>query len=89
VGGSNVELTSVAILVGKVELNESIPVDVHVDAFDVDGVAKRGIAARDEGITVGLEANVKVFANISDRVRFVYKAKIYWRKREQGIVRRK
>jgi hypothetical protein len=53
VGGPTVELTSVAILAGKVELNESVTVDVNFDALDVDGVAKLGVAARDEGRTCG------------------------------------
>jgi hypothetical protein len=44
-GGPNMELTSVAILVGKVELNEPVP---------MDGVAKLGVATRDEGGTNGL-----------------------------------
>jgi hypothetical protein len=34
-----VELASVAILVGKVELDESVIVDVNVDVVDVDGGA--------------------------------------------------
>jgi hypothetical protein len=48
----------VAILVGKVELNEPVPVDVNVDAVYVDGAAMPGVAARDEGITVGLRTDV-------------------------------
>jgi hypothetical protein len=39
IGGLDVELTRVAILVGEVELNEPIPINVHVGAFDVDGGA--------------------------------------------------
>jgi hypothetical protein len=79
VGGPNVELTSVAILVGKVELNEPVIVDVNVDAFDVDEIAKLGVAARDESRTVGLEAYVGTS---------VHKAKRGWRWRHQGGVRR-
>jgi hypothetical protein len=39
-GSPTVELASMAILVGKAELNEPLPVDVNVDALDVDGVAR-------------------------------------------------
>jgi hypothetical protein len=38
-GGPDVKLTGVAILVGEVELNEPIPMSVNVNAFDVDGCA--------------------------------------------------
>jgi hypothetical protein len=48
----------VATLVGNVELNEPVPVDVNVDGFDVDMGAKLSVAAYDKGITVGLEADV-------------------------------
>jgi hypothetical protein len=36
-GGPGVKLTRVAVLVGEVELNEPIPMNVNVDAFDVGG----------------------------------------------------
>jgi hypothetical protein len=39
VGGPDVELPRVAIFVGEVEFNELIPINVHVDAFDMDGGA--------------------------------------------------
>jgi hypothetical protein len=37
--GPDVKLTGVAIPVGEVELNEPIPMNTNVDAFDVDGGA--------------------------------------------------
>jgi hypothetical protein len=58
VSGPNVELTSLAILVGKVELNEPVTMNLSIDAFDVDGVVKFSVTARDERTTVGLEAYV-------------------------------
>jgi hypothetical protein len=41
-------------VMGEVKLNEPVSVDVNFDACDVDGVAKFGVAARDEGRTFGL-----------------------------------
>jgi hypothetical protein len=38
-GGPDVKLTRMAILVGEVELNEPIPMNANVDALDVDGGA--------------------------------------------------
>jgi hypothetical protein len=58
IGAPNVELTSVAILVDKVEFNEPVPVNIHVDALDVNGVAKSDVAACKEGRTVGLHTHV-------------------------------
>jgi hypothetical protein len=79
-GGPNLELVSVAILVGKVELNEPVPVDVNVDAFaDVDGVAKPCVAAYDEGKRVG--------GHVDFGTR-VHKAMCGGRKRHQGTARR-
>jgi hypothetical protein len=49
VGGPNVVLTSVAILVGKVELNEPVPVDVNVDAFDVGRECEAWCSYQGEG----------------------------------------
>jgi hypothetical protein len=79
VGGPDVELTSVAILVGKVELNEPVPMDVDVDIFDVGGVAEQGVVASDEGRTVGLKGDVGTN---------VHKAKKGWRRRHQATLRR-
>jgi hypothetical protein len=53
-GGPNVKLTGIAILIGEVEINEAIPMNVYVDAFDVDGGAELGVAVRDAGIAKGL-----------------------------------
>jgi hypothetical protein len=57
-GGSDVSLTGVAILIGEIEFNDTIVMSVDVDAFDVDGVAEPGVAARDERIMVGLQFDV-------------------------------
>jgi hypothetical protein len=54
VGGPNVDLTSVSIMVGKVKLNEPVPSNVDVDAFDVDGVVKLCVVACADSKTVGL-----------------------------------
>jgi hypothetical protein len=37
-GSPNIDLTSVAILVGKAEFNEPVPMHVDVDALDTDGL---------------------------------------------------
>jgi hypothetical protein len=55
----------VAILIGEVELDETIAMNVDVDAFDVDGIAEPGIDARDECITVGLQADVDTNVDIA------------------------
>jgi hypothetical protein len=56
VGGTNANPAGVAILIGEMEFNETIAMSVDVDAFDVDGIAKSGVAARDECRTMGLQA---------------------------------
>jgi hypothetical protein len=56
--GTDVKLTRVAIMVGEVELNYPIPMNVNVDAFDVDGSAKPVVASSDKGKTVGFQASV-------------------------------
>jgi hypothetical protein len=57
--GPNVKVTGVAILVGKVELYEPVPMDANVDAFYVDMGAKSGVGARNKGRTVGVHADVR------------------------------
>jgi hypothetical protein len=52
----NSKLTGVAILIDKVELDE--PMNVNINAFDVDGGAKLGVAAREKGGTMSLQTNV-------------------------------
>jgi hypothetical protein len=47
-GGPDVKLAEVAILVGEVKVNEAIPMNANVDAFYVDGGAGPCVAARDE-----------------------------------------
>jgi acetone carboxylase gamma subunit len=58
IGGPNVDLTSVAILVDKVEFNEPVTMNVNIEAFDVDGVAEHGVVSCKEGGTIGLHADV-------------------------------
>jgi hypothetical protein len=57
-GGPDVDLTSVAIHIDKVEFNEPVPLNVNIEAFDVDGVAEHGIISCVEGGTIGLHAYV-------------------------------
>jgi hypothetical protein len=57
-GGPDVKMARVAILVGEVPLDEPIPMNVNVHAFDVDGSAEHGKASSGKGKTVGLQANV-------------------------------
>jgi hypothetical protein len=59
IGDPNVELTGVAIFIGKVELHEPIPMDVNIDAFEVEGGAKLGVAARDKGGIEGLHSYLR------------------------------
>jgi hypothetical protein len=42
-GGPNMTLTRVAILVGKVDFNEPVPVNVNVNALDVDGIVEPSV----------------------------------------------
>jgi hypothetical protein len=58
VRGTNANPAGVAILIGEMEFNETITMNVDVDAFDVDGIAESGVAARDECITMGLQADI-------------------------------
>jgi hypothetical protein len=78
IGGPIVDLTSVAILVGKKEFNEPVPVNVNVNAPDVDFVAKHGVEAFEQGNTISLHANIRT--NIR-------KAKSIGHERHQGTVR--
>jgi hypothetical protein len=47
----NVELTGVAIFIGKVDLHEPVPMDVNIDAFDVEGGVKLRVTAMGKGGT--------------------------------------
>jgi hypothetical protein len=58
VGSPNAKLAGVAVFIDKVDLDETIAMDINIDAFDVDGGAKPGVAVREEGGTVGLQYNV-------------------------------
>jgi hypothetical protein len=49
-----VDVTSVAILVVTVEFNEPVPLNVNVDALEVDGFVVLGVVAFEEGDTIGL-----------------------------------
>ena len=44
VGSPNAKLTGVAVFIDKMEFDKAVAVDVNIDAFDVDGGTKLGVA---------------------------------------------
>jgi hypothetical protein len=71
VSGPNVEMVGVAIFIGKMELYDPVSMDVYVDAFEVEGGAKYGVAARDKGGTVGLHIDVRIGVDERCRLRAI------------------
>jgi hypothetical protein len=57
-GGPDAKLARVTILVGEVQLDEPIPMNINVDAFDVDEGAEPCVVTRDKGRSVGLQVDV-------------------------------
>jgi hypothetical protein len=59
----NVDLAGMAILLDKVKFNEPVAVNIDVNTFDVDAVAKPGLCALHEGIPIGLQAGIGTNSN--------------------------
>jgi hypothetical protein len=71
VRGTNANPAGVTILIGDMEFNETLTMNVDVDAFDVDGIAESGVPARDECKTMGLQLSKLILAPASIKRRAV------------------